>query len=161
MILIYVIPAIITAIIGPLLTYFIIDWHQNRHLKIIRAGRRKALDGNWQGSVHQEVGPDRNPIDAKLYYSITASRKVVRGEGTYLTRWQDRDRVLKFTASGGFFHDRFLKIDYKNADDSAIQFGSAALELSADGKKLTGCYSGYGALSEHLVQGTIQLEKRL
>jgi hypothetical protein len=118
------------------------------------------LNGNWQGSAYQEIGPDGNPLDAKLHYSLTASRKVVRGDGTYSIRWQDKDQVRKFTASGGFLHDKFLKLDYKNIDDSAIQFGSAILELSADGKKLTGSYLGYGATSERFIYGTIELEKQ-
>ena len=161
MILKYVIPAIITAIIGPLLTYFIRDWHKNKPLKIIRAGRRKALNGNWQGSAYQEIGPDGNPLDAKLHYTLTASRKIVRGSGIYSLKLKDKDQSRNFTASGGFLHDKFLKLDYKNTDDSAIQFGSAILELSADGKKLTGLYLGYGATSERLIHGTIELEKQL
>jgi len=61
---------------------------------------------------------------------------------------------------GGFFHDRFLKLDYKNADNTAVQFGAIITELSSEGRTLRGYYVGYGAISERPVCGTLEVQKQ-
>lgn len=66
---------------------------------------------------------------------------------------------LQFRLRGGFLHDRFLRLEYENRDNAAIQFGSVVAELSADGKTISGGYIGFGAQSQRIVTGTIALTK--
>ena len=125
-------------------------------------GRRRALTGRWVGAGYQAEGVDGGPpLDAKLILDITAHSKTVKATGEYTSKVGATEEHTKFAMEGGFFHDRFLKFDYKNTDDTAIQFGAITAELSPDGRTIRGRYIGYGPFSERLVNGSIELHKQV
>ncbi|SEH06301.1 Uncharacterised protein [Candidatus Venteria ishoeyi] len=70
------------------------------------------------------------------------------------------NHAFNISLTGGFLHERFLKLDYKNTNLAAVQFGSSLLTLSSDGTKLNGRFLGYGAKTERLVFGEIKLQKK-
>ncbi len=83
------------------------------------------------------------------------------GEGRYVFREENNEAVNKVAlkVTGNFYFNRFLKLEYANADGAVMQFGSGVLELNAPGNELEGEYSGYGAWSNTVVSGTLRLTK--
>lgn len=151
-----VIAALITAIVGPIVTLVATKAYERRFLEVMPDNRQKALAGTWAGVAHQEVGPDGNPLGSSITLELTTTRKTVAGTG----RLCDQDYEARFTISGGFLHQRFLKLKYKNTDDAALHFGNITVEMSGDGRSLRGRYLGYGRVSERLVYGTVELNKK-
>jgi hypothetical protein len=72
----------------------------------------------------------------------------------------DRSKDQCFTMTGGFRHDRFLKLEYKNKKHFKIQFGSILFDFDEDGETLTGQYVGFGHKSKKVVHGTIVLDTK-
>lgn len=119
--------------------------------------RQAALTGSWEGDVHQEGGPDY-----RLILQLKPVGRTIRGEGNLRGVHQNRNVNEPITISGGFVHDRFLKLEYTlESQLGSIQFGFALLELSPDGQALTGPYLGYGALvTRGMVNGTLHLQRQ-
>ena len=119
--------------------------------------RLAALAGQWEGTVHQEGPPT---IDFRQTVYIKLAGRTVRGEGTVFS--QAYMITEPFTFFGGFVHDRFLRLEYEIQNQpGSVQFGYAILDLSPDGKTLSGKFVGYGALvTRDLVNGTTQLQKQ-
>lgn len=118
-------------------------------------GRSRALLGMWNGTITPDVGVGKG-IDVPLTLHFHGIGKRIRGlahynfpEGTH----------TKLEFNGGFLKDRFVRFDYINPDDRKVQFGYFVGELSSNGDKLTGFYAGYGALSDGLVRGDVNLTR--
>jgi hypothetical protein len=156
-----------TAVIGgvfgvvtPIATYIGTHAYKNRSLLRLPEGRRKALDGSWRGTLHQEVGPDGKPIDAEYALQLSASRRVVRGEAHSRFWVKKQHHEARFVLEGGLLYERFFRFTYDSADRKALHFGVMMLELGADGRSLRGRFVAYGMLSQRLVYGSIDLEKQ-
>jgi len=122
--------------------------------------RREALKGQWKGSARQEIGPDGNPIDYAVTSRVTATSHVIQAEAQLHFQMQGQKYTEHLQITGGFLHDRFLKLEYKISDrPGSIQFGLMILELDPSGRTLSGHFLSYGAESQHIVSGTIQLQK--
>ena len=148
------------AMTSPIITFIVTKAYEKRFLERMPKGRQKALTGKWSGVGYQEIGPDGQPLDAKLSLDLIANGKTVTGTGDYTFRLRGTDYHIRIVLDGGFFHDRFLKLDYKNADNTAVQFGAIITELSSEGRTLRGYYVGYGAISERPVCGTLEVQKQ-
>jgi hypothetical protein len=90
---------------------------------------------------------------------ITAGRKAVTGKAWSRVDIDGQQISVDFDLVGGFFHDRFLKLNYRNLNPANIQFGAIILELASDPKKMNGVYAGYGSISDGLVSGTVELAR--
>lgn len=145
-------------LVSPVVTYIAIKQYDNgvfqRHSE-----RLRALVGKWQGTMHQEVGPEGTPFDAPYTLQLTVSGKVVSGTGSSHPTFWGKEYDARFLVRGGFLHERFLRFDFHNADEAIIQFGSMTLALSDDCESLKGRYVGYGDVSKQIVYGTIDLHK--
>lgn len=93
----------------------------------------------------------------QLSITFTAGKKVVEGIAEFISPVTNLPVKLNFT--GGFHNDYFIKFDYKNPDETVIQFGSCIVKLSDDGKSLKGKFVGYGASTNQIVNGIVDLEK--
>jgi hypothetical protein len=148
-------------IVTPIITYFVTQAYNESGFIRLSKGRRKALDGKWVGTLHQEVGPDGRPLDADYTLRLSTSRKAVKGEGNSHFQLGDKKYESKFHVVGGFLHDRFLRFTYDNVDETTLQFGAMMLELDPNGRSLTGRFVAYGFLSKRLIYGTIELTKEM
>jgi hypothetical protein len=99
---------------------------------------------------HLPEGVDRIAISGNDQWLFTASRDGVRVWPLGIS-----NDGLKLT--GGFYHDRFVRLEYFNSEGRRMQFGCATLELDAPGDKMEGEYVGYGAWSEAVISGTISV----
>jgi len=152
-----VVAAIITggvAVLAPIITLVFKQIYDRRSLGNIK-GRRKAVIGTWSGSIVQEI--DSNVVSFNLEITFSAGKKIVQGDASFISPTNNQLTKLKFI--GGFLHERFIKFEYKNPDESIIQFGSSILDLSSDGKTLNGKFIGYGSATNRIVNGEVMLKR--
>lgn len=142
------------AILAPIITYVVTRMYDNRELRQIK-GRQKAISGTWHGTIAQEI--DGNLANINLSITFTAGKKIVEGIAEFISPMTGLPVKLNFT--GGFHNDYFIKFDYTNPDETVIQFGSCIVRLSDDGKTLKGKYVGYGANTNQIVNGIVDLKK--
>jgi hypothetical protein len=147
------------SIVSPIATYFVTQAYRDRIFLPPPSGRAKALVGKWQGTLHEEIGPEGTPFDASFSLELAMSWKVVSGTAGFHATLLGKEYEFKLVLRGGFLYERFLRFDYQNCDESVLQFGSMTFELSADGQSLDGRFLGYGDVSKRLVYGTIELHK--
>ena len=149
----------VLAIVAPIVTLLLKQYLDNRVKLPIAAGRRQALSGRWEGSLHQDRGPDGKPIDFPGSIDISAGRKTVSGTLTIRLDLDGQIEQAKFNLSGGFLHGVFLLLNYLPRDEATIQFGSIVLELDAAGNLLEGRFVGYGKITQAVISGTVRFEK--
>jgi hypothetical protein len=140
-------------IVSPIVTFVVTKQYEKRFLQPISRDRAHALVGKWQGKIIQEN------LTCEIELNIEAVRRKVVGKATIIRIVEEKKKLVNLDLDGGFLHDRFLKIDYKNSDSGTIQFGSMTLELEADPKSMTGRYSGYGSFSKCIIFGVIEVAK--
>jgi hypothetical protein len=154
--------SIIIAILGavctlasPIIALLIKEKRQNRLLQTITSSCRKAIEGNWKLTCIHEIKGEGIPDGFTGVLSFEAGQKIVKGKIAY-ENYKRGPTVLKL--KGGFYNDRFLKLEYENEVYRIIQFGVIILELSANGSTLRGRLLGYGPESEMLVTAKITAE---
>lgn len=120
--------------------------------------RRAALAGHWEGTVRQ----DGLPADYRISLSFKPVGRTIRGEGHVAYTGPDREVDEPITLFGGFVHDRFLKLEYEmQAQPGSVQFGFTLLELSPDGRTVSGPFLGFGALfTRGFVHGIVHMQRR-
>jgi hypothetical protein len=159
-------PTIIAALIGGLFSIasiivtFVITRISDSDIWATRNLRQIALDGRWEASFHQVVGPEGAPIDFLGTITFKSNHRAIQGEGTIERAMQNEKFSMDGTFTGRFIHDRFLKADYQIKNQpGVVQFGCMLAELSPNGHLLTGHFLGFGALSQKIVWGTVEVRK--
>ncbi len=145
-------------IVTPIITFLAIQWFTGPGLPMSK-GRRKAINGSWHGTFHQEVGPGGQPLDGDYSLQLSTSRRTIKGDGGSRCQIGDKKYESRFAVVGGFLHERFLRLNYDRVDETALQLGSLMLELGDDGLSLRGRFIAYGFLSQRLIYGSIELTK--
>ena len=125
----------------------------------MEGGRAKVIAGVWKGDGNQEVGPDGNPLPLKVTFSFRVSSTLITGDGVFCALFEGVEHELRFDFSGGFLYGQFLRFEFDRPDEHVVNFGSIILRLSDDANRLTGRFHGYGARSERIVYGTLELRK--
>jgi hypothetical protein len=147
-------------VIGPIATFLITRYVDNKDKQVMSFRRRAAMSGKWSGTTTQDSGNySSHPLP--IVFRAVATRKTIKGEFCvqYPKRENSPARDDEFTFQGGFFHDRFMQLDYISKNEGRIQFGSAILELSPSAEFMTGRYAGYGAFSKEIVTGNLELRR--
>jgi hypothetical protein len=139
---------------GALITFFVTKFFEQRHLLPIAGDRRKSLVGHWKGKISQ---PNVGDYDLEMNLNVTKNKVSGLARLGYVE--DGKPHSIPLSLEGGFFYDRFLKVDYKNTDSAKIQFGSITLHVSSTSNSMNGKFSGYGSISEAVVGGDILLEK--
>lgn len=147
-------------VVGPIATFLVTRYIDNRDKQVMSFGRRAVMSGKWSGTTTQESG-NYSSFALPIFLKTVANRKTIKGEfrvqyPEYKNRPAHED---EFSFQGGFLYDRFLQLDYISKTEGRIQFGSAILELSSSGEVLLGKYAGYGAFSKQIVTGSLELKR--
>lgn len=147
-------------VVGPVATFLVIRYVDNRDKQVMPFGRRAIMTGKWSGTTVQEFG-DYSSLDLPIVLEAVANRKTIKGEfRVQYPKHENRPaHEDEFSFKGGFLYDRFLQLDYISKAEGRIQFGSAILELSPSGEVLLGRYAGYGAFSKQIVAGYFKLRR--
>ena len=155
------IAASLILVFGPILS----EKNGHGNLETLSKDWQKALNGTWVGTEIQEEGLGDSPVEFDAELTLRAGKKLITGEYKVACR-EDRykDMIAEFEVSGGFphrhRHERCIKLDYENTDDSVQQFGTILLLWSPTGKELNGRIVGFSATYGVIAPGTVQLRKR-
>lgn len=115
---------------------------------------RDVVYGKWKGTFQQVFNDSLQTIDFEMELKVSSRGKVI-GTGKYLFE----NEVYVVNISGGFYSNRFLKMDYENSNKAILQFGSFVFKLSDGAKTLNGHFVGYGHLSGKVIGGNAILHK--
>ncbi len=145
-----------TAAIGsPLITLAATRIYDNRKLIAVKGSRRQAIVGTWLGRSKQKHDGIDLETDVKLM--ITAGKKLIEGEAHFAGPITGRPTHVRF--AGGFLYEQFVKLDYSNVEEHALQFGTVILLLSPDARVLEGRFVGFGAETRAIVSGMLKCVK--
>lgn len=154
-----IIAAAITAIAGPLITYYFTAVHPTKVFPTIPAKSKSHLDGRWNGTGIQQEGPEGQPLEHTIIVTLKCGKRKISGDAAMHVAVGADKYIMNYMIDGIFFEDRILSFTYRNTDGAVRQFGAAVLELDTSGRRLRGLISGYGFLSKTIVDVRVELEK--
>ena len=103
---------IISAIVSPL----IVSKIKNRNLNVsflnVDNNRQKAICGKWEGIIEYDDSYDNRLDTHPIESSFWSKGNYIIGKANYIS--DAGPATLKF--KGGFYHNRFLRIDFKNEE---------------------------------------------
>lgn len=143
------------AISSPLITFVFVRKYDQRELREIKKSESSAITGVWQGRLEQTLYDKSISMD--VHFIFSSGKKVVDGVIKLKNPVDNSPIELSFT--GGFYHGRFIKLDYTNSDTRIRQFGAMVMSLNDNADELTGKYTGYGSLSNKIINGEIILKR--
>lgn len=121
--------------------------------------RAAALSGDWAGTYEQSSAKGKS-VSGRVSFNLKPKKRLIEGSGQMQETLPDGKTVtVHFKIRGGFLHDRFLRLEYENSDDSAVQFGSVIGEFAPDGRSISGTLVGFGAHTGEIVTGGIKMQK--
>ena len=153
-----IVVAIITGIVGPMLTLVLKKRMESRKYEVLDSKRRKALSGHWEGDAHQDNPPVNYPKDFTITLDLNAGKRSVSGKLVADYRLRENQKA-EFRLHGGFLKDRFIQLDYRATDTRIVAFGTVFLELNPAGDGMDGWAAGYGAITQAPVGISITIHK--
>src|SRR5258708_30229568 len=134
------------AIVAPIVTYFVTRTADTYLFQPIPNDRRVAIEGRWTGTIEQEFRGHHVAYPCELQLEVHGSTL----RGTLHESMKDGSETFEatFDMTGGFYHDRFTRLEYAAKSKSSIHFGSMILELSPDATTLKGNFVAFGAYSQ-------------
>jgi hypothetical protein len=115
---------------------------------------KDAVHGRWKGSFQQVLNDTHQTFDLELDIRVSNT-----GSLTGKAKYPYKNEIIDINIKGGFYSERFLKMDYENSNKAIMQFGSFVFKLSDDAKILTGYFVGYGHISGKVIGGNAVLNK--
>lgn len=157
-------PDIVGALIGAaaslltaIVTVALSRWLGDRDLKVLGGSTRSNVEGRWTGHFDQPTPAPGFPGHVDLKAEFQLKRKRVVGAVDF----DINGRHFKLDCKGGFYEDRILTLHYRNTESEVRQHGIIMVQLSANGRSLTGKFTGYGSETESIVSGDAKLERQL
>lgn len=114
----------------------------------------EAVNGKWKGYFEQTFGENNVSIELMLDLKVSLS-----GSITGKAKVPYQGEIYDIDVKGGFYSQRFLKMDYENSNKAILQFGAFVFKLSDDSQKLIGYFVGYGHKSGKIIGGNAKVEK--
>ena len=144
---------IISAIITLLLKEYF-DRRKETEYEKVKSQIRDAVYGNWKGHYKQTLNGNMLSINLSMDLKVS-STGVITGKA----KVPYGDETFELDIKGGFYSERFLKMDYENQNKSVLQFGAFIFKLSDNSKRLAGNFVGSGHVSGDIIGGNAILEK--
>lgn len=147
-----IISAILTGIIGPIITLIIKNRiEQVKYPTPAKARLRMLIDNIWSGDFSQ-IDPVDNTktFRTAITFRFKAKGRIVIGEAN-LIMFGNIPTVL--VIKNGIFDGDILKIEYENINRGIFQKGSIALEMNAFGNALEGMFVGYSPNLKKIISG--------
>lgn len=146
------IATILAAVITLLLKEYF-DRRKERYEKV-DSRIRDVVYGKWKGYFEQTLEGSPQTILLEMELKVSSS-----GNITGKAKFPFKSETYEVNIKGGFYSQRFLKMDYENSDKAILQFGAFIFRLSDSAKKLTGYFVGHGHLTGNIIGGNATLEK--
>jgi hypothetical protein len=145
------------AIVAPIVIYFVKHAADTYLFQPIAKDRRAAIEGHWSGSMEQEFRGHKVAYTGDLHLEVHG--RTLRGMLHVTLKFGGQTFEPVFDMSGGFLHDRFTRLQYTSKAKGSVHFGAMILELSPAATELKGRFVAFGAFSQEIVSGPIQLVK--
>jgi hypothetical protein len=174
-------PAIWVALIGistSLVGGGVKYWTENRGLSDIDQGRRKRIEGLWDGNGYQEFTKEEVPklkdlnmtdytklpnggaaIDYPAHLDLQVQGKKIFGELEITAKIGKRHVEKKFKLLGSLADRDYIRLDYKTGETGTIEFGTILVELDPPGKKLKGMFVSFGPITRTIVGGRYEFDR--
>lgn len=120
---------------------------------------RAGVGGVWRGTLAQDDAAEILVEEVEMTLSVRRKRVTGRGYFRAKQKHSTETATVNLTFEGGFLYERFVKLEYRNADVYTVQFGTAILDLSNDSQTLTGAYVGFGSMTGSVVKGRLRFTK--
>ncbi len=145
------------AIVAPIIAFFVKHAADTYLFQPIPKDRRAAIEGHWTGSMGQEFRGHSVAYTGDLHLEVHG--RTLRGMLHVNLKFGGQTFAPIFDMSGGFLHDRFARLQYTSKAKGSVHFGAMILELSPTATELKGRFVAFGAFSQEIVSGPIQLAK--
>jgi hypothetical protein len=144
-------------IAGAVATVFVKEWLERRGLKGISKSRHKFLHGStWQGKASNFDIPGETPTlpPFEITFHFFVRGRVVKGDAVFHRNNQE----FRPTFKGGFYNDSYLKLEYTH-NHPVMAFGYMVLKLDEVPNTMNGKVVAFGALSQRIIVGKVELTK--
>ncbi len=145
------------AIATPAITYFVTRAAEAHLFQDISEDRRTAIEGHWTGVADQEFRG--HPVSYPAELDLEVRGRDIRGRLHVDLKDGGQEYTPTFELSGGFLHDRFLRLEYASNAKGSVHFGAMILELSPDTTVLSGNFVAFGAYSQMIVPGSLRFAR--
>ena len=144
------ISALITGIIGPLITLRI--QRRNRYAELPSPSRERLnrLEGIWYGSFTQIVENKTTNFEVELF--LKNQGKIIEGKANFTNSQKEKACLVMYD---GVFDRDILKIEYKNKSPYIFQSGSVIAEMDPRGNELRGKFVGYSPSQKKIIAGEV------
>ncbi len=144
-----VVSAIITGIIGPILTVSLSRRSKEARLPAASEERIQKLRGKWHGVFVQNVEGKTMRFEGIIFFKNNG--KVILGEAEY----EGIKGKVNLSVYNGIFDGSILKIEYKNKVGHIVQYGTAITKMNARGDFCEGAFIGFSPGQEGIATGQI------
>lgn len=156
-----IVVALISAILGPLVVYFIKEQFDKGKRPCTDAPRLgKLIGGVWTGKFVQDEDNEVGNIVYPATFSLSEKRRVIYGSG-YFENPSAPGKKINIILNDGVFDGRVLKLDYQDTDPHVFRKGTVILILDDLGESLSGRFVGYSPNFSEVIFGYIEKMKKL
>ena len=144
--------SILTAII----TLFIKNFFEKKNVSFKKVENvcKDAIYGKWKGHILQTLNGNKEYFDVIMDLKVT-NNGIITGSA----KLPFKDEIAILELDGGFYSQRFIKINYENTNKAILQFGTFIFKISDSAKVLKGNFVGYGYISGDIIAGNVCFEK--
>ena len=152
---------IVAAIIGGLFGLFtplIVIYAKDRKEKERKADNYRALrlSGRWNGTFITRLRLSNDVPDSyPLLVEFDIRNRTPKGKGIFEINKFKYEIALEPKPE----NENFLSVHYRSKDRNIILWGTMVLRVDALGNKMSGEFIGYGAISEGIIGGRVELTK--
>lgn len=116
--------------------------------------RIQSLDDYWEGIVNQQDGPDGEPIkfSIKVRFDVNSSQNI---RANFWYYWNNVKTSLE--AEGQAVDNRIIVLQFKDANQRVIRFGTFMFDFDHLGESLDGHFVAYAAERKAIVTGSVTL----
>lgn len=144
----------------------ILMW-SSKFMKLVFSNRKsQSILGEWTGLLKQHNGINNKEVTFSISFEIYKRYGMLKARGIIWleeSHEKSEERIIARTRiiSTPFVKGQLFNFEYKILNNSVVQFGNVLTRLNAYGNKLQGHFIGYGATTEQVVYGNVNLNKKI
>jgi len=121
-----------------------------------------TIIGTWEGTAHQDRGPDGQYIDVSVTVKLHAAANAIEGEMVLHVSFDSKKRSTVCKVRGGLVDGRFAWLNYIPKELSDQQFGTLFCDLMRpEVNEVVVEFCGYGPIADGIVSGHARLRRVL
>ena len=138
------IATILSAVVTILIKNYFDRKKEGEKYRSVETAIQEAVGGKWKGYIKQSLNGDLLFENVKVSFKVSDNGSI-KGE----MKVPYKDELYELKCTGGFYSQRFMKLEYENSNKAILQFGSMVIKLSDDSIKLEGYFVGNGVIGRN------------